>query len=389
MNHPSTLDLEPARRRAPLLVASLCAVAVAACGKGGGQGGPPAVPAMPVEVVTLVTRPVEQTTEFVGTVKSRRSTTVQPQVEGFITRILARSGDRVGAGTPLMEIDPRLQQAAVANLESQRAARQADLQYARQQATRMKTLLEAGAASQAEMEEAQTRLSTSEAQLKATEAQIREQRVTLGYHQVTAPTAGVVGDIPVRVGDSVTRSSVLTTIDQAAGLEVYINVPVQEAQNLRVGLPVHLVDDHGGIVSTEKVSFVAPSVDGATQSVLAKAGIEKAGFLRTEQFVRAQIVWTEAPALTVPLVALNRVNGQFFAYVAEPGDGGTTVAHQRAVETGPLVGNDYVVKSGLQAGEKLIVSGVQKIREGSPVAISAAAASPAPSAPAAPSGKGR
>jgi RND family efflux transporter MFP subunit len=331
---------------------------------------------------------MEQTTEYVGTVKSRRSTTVQPQVEGFVTRIRARSGDRVRVGTPLMEIDPRMQQAAVANLESQRTARQADVHYARQQATRMKTLLEAGAASQAEMEEAQTRLSTSEAQLKATEAQIREQRVTLAYHEVTAPTAGVVGDIPVRVGDSVTRSSVLTTIDQAAGLEVYINVPVQEAQNLRVGLPVHLVDDHGRIVSTEKVSFVAPSVDGATQSVLAKAAVEKAGFLRTEQFVRAQIVWTEAPALTVPLVALNRVNGQFFAYVAEPGDGGTTVAHQRAVEPGPLVGNDYVVKSGLKAGEKLIVSGVQKIREGSPVAISAAAP-PSPSPPAAQSGKGR
>jgi RND family efflux transporter MFP subunit len=390
MNHRPTLIPAPAQGRARLLLVAVCTVAtLAACGKGGGQGGPPGgAPAMPVEVVTLAARPVEQTTEFVGTVKSRRSTTVQPQVEGFITRILARSGDRVGAGTPLMEIDPRLQQAAVANLESQRAARQADVQYARQQATRMKTLLEAGAASQAEMEEAQTRLSTSEAQLKATEAQIREQRVTLAYHEVTAPTAGVVGDIPVRVGDSVTRSSVLTTIDQAAGLEVYINVPVQEAQNLRVGLPVHLVDDRGRIVSTEKVSFVAPSVDGATQSVLAKAGVEKAGFLRTEQFVRAQIVWTEAPALTVPLVALNRVNGQFFAYVAETGDGGTTVAHQRAVEPGPLVGNDYVVKSGLKAGEKLIVSGVQKIRDGAPVAISAAAA-PAPSAPAAQGGKGR
>ena len=388
MNHRPTLVPAPPRGRARLLLVAVCTVAaLAACGKGT-QGGPAGPPAMPVEVVTLVTRPVEQTTEFVGTVKSRRSTTVQPQVEGFITRILARSGDRVGAGTPLMEIDPRQQQAAVANLESQRAARQADVQYARQQATRMKTLLEAGAASQAEMEEAQTRLSTSEAQLKATEAQIREQRVTLAYHEVTAPTAGVVGDIPVRVGDSVTRSSVLTTIDQAAGLEVYINVPVQEAQNLRVGLPVHLVDDRGRIVSTEKVSFVAPSVDGATQSVLAKAGVEKAGFLRTEQFVRAQIVWTEAPALTVPLVALNRVNGQFFAYVAETGDGGTTVARQRAVEPGPLIGNDYVVKSGLKAGEKLIVSGVQKIRDGAPVAISAAAA-PAPSAPAAQGGKGR
>jgi RND family efflux transporter MFP subunit len=342
---------------------------------------------MPVEAVTLATKPVEQTTEFVGTVKSRRSTTVQPQVEGFVIRILARSGDRVGVGTPLMEIDPRMQQAAVSNLESQRTARLADVQYARQQATRMKTLLEAGAASKAELEQAQNALSTSEAQLKAIEAQIREQRVALAYHRVTAPTAGVIGDIPVRVGDSVTKSTVLTTIDQSAGLEVYINVPVQEAQGLRVGLPVHLLDDKGAVASTEKITFVAPSVDGATQSVLAKASVEKAGFLRTEQFVRAQIVWTEAPSLTVPLVALNRINGQFFAYVAEPGDGGTMVAHQRAVEPGPLVGNDYVVKSGLRPGDKLIVSGVQKIRDGAPVAISAPASPAAVTAPQ--SGKGR
>jgi RND family efflux transporter MFP subunit len=329
-----------ARSRALSLLA-LAAFTAAACGRKAGPAAGP--PAMPVEVVTLATHPVEQTTEFVGTVKSRRSTTVQPQVEGFVTRILARSGDRVRAGMPL---------------------------------------LEGGAASKAELEQAQTALSTSEAQLRAIDAQIREQRVALGYHRVSATTAGVVGDIPVRVGDTVTRSTVLTTIDQSAGLEVYINVPVQEAQNLRVGLPVHLLDDRGAVVSTEKVSFVAPSVDSATQSVLAKAVVEKAGFLRTEQFVRAQIVWTEAPALTAPLVALNRINGQFFAYVAEPGDGGTTVAHQRAVEPGPLVGNDYVVKSGLKAGEKLIVSGVQKIRDGSPVAITATGASPAPAPPA-------
>jgi RND family efflux transporter MFP subunit len=370
------------RRRARLLVASLCAVAALALACGGKQAAGGGPPAMPVEAITVTLRPVEQTTEFVGTAKSRRSTTVQPQVEGFITRIMARSGDRVAAGAPLMEIDPRQQQAAVSNLDAQRTARQADVQYARQQATRMKTLLDAGAASAAELEQAQTALSTSEAQLKAIEAQIREQRVTLGYYRVTAPTAGVVGDIPVRTGDSVTKSTVLTTIDQNAGLEVYINVPVQEAQNLRLGLPVHLMDDHGAIVSTERITFVAPSVDAATQSVLAKAAVEKAGFLRTEQFVRAQIVWTEAPALTAPLVALNRINGQFFAYVAEPGDGGTMVAHQRAVEPGPLVGNDYVVKSGLKPGEKLIVSGVQKIRDGAPVAITAPAPPATPAAPA-------
>jgi RND family efflux transporter MFP subunit len=342
----------------------------AACKRG---AAPPAGGfAMPVEAVTLVERPVEQTTEYVGTVKSRRSTTVQPQVEGFVTRILVRSGDRVRPGTPLMHIDAREKQAAVANLESQRAARAADLNYARQQAARMETLVEAGAASQAEMEQAQTALSTSEAQLKAAEAQIREQRVSLAFHQVTAPTAGVLGDIPVRVGDSVTRSTVLTTIDQNAGLEVYVNVPVQEAQNLKVGLPVHIVDDRGQVVATEPVTFVSPSVDGATQSVLAKVGLPEAGGFRTEQFVRARVVWTEAPAITVPIVALNRINGQFFAYVAEGGEGGKVVARQRAVEPGPVVGNDYVVKSGLKPGEKLIVSGVQKIRDGAPVQVGVA-----------------
>ena len=375
MDHHSISNRAPARVRGGIHVVAALAFAAAGCGAGK-QAGPPGggAPAMPVEVVTLVERPVEQTTEFVGTVKSRRSTTVQPQVEGFVTRILVRSGDRVRPGTPLMLIDAGMQQAAVANLESQRASRQADLQYAQQQAARMTTLHEAGAASKAELEQAQTGLSTSQAQVRAAEAQIREQRVALAYHRVTAPTAGVVGDIPVRVGDSVTRSSVLTTIDQNAGLEIYINVPVQEAQRLRLGLPVQLVDDRGQVLTAAKLSFVATSVDPATQSVLAKAVLQNAGLFRTEQFVRARLVWTEAPALTVPIVALNRINGQFFAYLAEPGENGKTVARQRAVEPGPVVGNDYVVKSGLKAGEKLIVSGVQKIRDGAPVAIGAPAA---------------
>ena len=141
---------------------------------------------MPVEVITLAERPVEQATEFVGVVKSRQSTTVQPEVEGFITRIRVRSGDRVGPGTPLVEIDPRMQAAAVSSLESQVASRKADLQQARLQAERSKTLLAAGATSQAEAEQADTALATAQAQLQATEAQLREQRVSLAYYAVSA-----------------------------------------------------------------------------------------------------------------------------------------------------------------------------------------------------------
>lgn len=373
-------------RRLSLLIAPPC-LALAVLGAGCSRladpraGGPPATP---VEAVTLAEHPVEQTTEFVGVVKSRQSTIVQPQVEGIVTRILVRSGDRVRPGAPLMQIDPRMQQAAVASLESLRAGREADLRLARQEAARTKTLVEAGAASRSELEQADTALSTAEAQLQAVEAQLREQSVALGYHTVSAPTAGVVGDIPVRVGDRVTNSTKLTTIDQSSGLEVYVNVPVQEAEHLRLGLPVHLVDDQGRLLTTAELSFVAPSVDAGTQSVLAKASLAQTVGLRTDQFVRARMVWADTPAIVVPFVAVNRINGQYFAFVAESGEGGATVARQRAVDLGAVVGNDYIVKSGLKPGEKLIVSGVQKIGDGSPVTI----APPKPHAEASPTAAG-
>jgi len=360
---------QPACQRSspPAVLVAAAAALAAACGGGrAGQAG--ALPAVPVEVITVAERPVERTTEYVGVVKSRQSTSVQPEVEGLITRIRVRSGDRVVPGAPLLEIDPRMQEAAVASLESQLAARKADLQQARQEAERMRTLLEAGAASRAEAEHAETGLATAQALVQSTEAQLRQQRVELAYHTVSAPTAGVVGDVPVRVGDRVTHSTLLTTIDRNEGLELYINVPVQEARRLEPGLPVQLLDEDGGAFATERLAFVSASVDPATQSVLAKATLGVTQGLRTEQFVRARIVWSEQPALTVPIVAISRLGGQHFAYVVEDGEAGS-VARQRAVQLGPVVGNDYVLESGLEAGARLIVSGVQRIGDGAHVEI--------------------
>lgn len=359
-------------RRAVAALALSTTMVTAACGRGdsGGPGGPPGgMPPTPVEAVTLTKKPVERTNEFVATVKSRRSTTIQPQVEGFVTRIAVQSGQRVGRGTVLMQIDSGRQQATVASLESVRAAREADLQFARQQAERMKKLFDAGAVSQQEYEQAATAVQTTQAQMRAVDAQIREQRVELAYHSVTAPTAGVVGDVPVRVGDRVTRATVLTTIDENAGLELYVNVPVQQAPGLRPGLLVRLVGDAGDEIGTTKVNFVAPSVDPSTQSVLVKAPIGQGMALRPDQFVRARIVWAADPALTVPLVAVTRINSQFFVFVVENGEQGA-VARQRAVQLGALVGNDYTVIGGLKEGEQLVVSGVQKIRDGVPVQVS-------------------
>jgi RND family efflux transporter MFP subunit len=369
-------------------VAVALACLVAGCGRSApedaGPGGPPGggMPPMGVEVVTLAEKPVEAVTEYIGTVKSRRSTTIQPQVEGFLTRIVARSGDRVRQGAVLMEVDAGRQEATVANLEAQRTAREADLVYWKQQTERLRSLLEAGAVSQQEYDQAAATLRSGEAQLSAIDQQIREQRVELGYHRVVAPTAGVVGDIPVRLGDRVTQTTVLTTIDDNQGLEVYLQIPVQQAPSLTEGLPVRIVDDRGQEIVTTKITFVAPSVDPQTQTVLAKAALARPGDFRTDQFVRARVVWRSSPGLTIPVVAVTRVNGRFFAFVAEAGEGGATVARQRPVELGPLTGNDYLVEKGLSAGDRLIVSGVQKIGDGAPVNPTPAGSAPAAAAPA-------
>jgi RND family efflux transporter MFP subunit len=333
-----------------------------------------------VEIVTAALKPVEQIGTFVGTVKSRQLTTVKPQAEGFITRIFVKSGDRVGRGTPILDIDARSQQAVVDSLLAQRTSREADATLARQQAERAEALLQAGAASQQDSERAAAQLEAALAQLASVDEQILQQRNNLGYYRVVAPTAGIIGDIPLNVGDSVTKSTALTTIDDNAGLEVYIGVPVELAPRLKLGLPVRLVADTGEVLAATEIYFVSPAVDDATQTLLVKASVPETASLRTSQFVRCQVVWTTEPTLTIPVVSVLRINGQVFGFVARPGEGGGLVAHQVPLGVGPVVGGDYVVESGLAEGDQLIVSGLQKIGDGAPVQ----ALSDAPPAPAAP-----
>jgi len=410
-------------------VAFLSLISTVACGDrttpGRASGGAPpggARPPSPVEMVLLAAKAVEQTSEFVGTIKSRRSTSIQPQVEGFITRIAVKSGDLVRAGALLVEIDSKPQDAAIAALESVKAQREIDVAYARQEADRARRLLDAGAASQMDADRAANALKAAHAQVRTVEEQIRQSRTELAYYRVTAPTSGTIGDVPVREGDRVTKSTLLTTVDSNEGLELYLNVPIQQAPQLRTGLPVRLLDDAGREIAKVGINFVSPSVDTGTQTVLAKVPINTRGTperklgpttggergLTNGQFVRAQLIWTTAPALTVPVTAVTRINGQFFVFVAEkntqagpaggagqagasngtgrPGGGGrageTTgpgepggqsgpgqmVARQRAVMLGNVLSNEYVVLGGLKEGDMLIVSGVQKIGDGAPVA---------------------
>jgi RND family efflux transporter MFP subunit len=342
------------------------------------------MPPADVQMLTLSPKPVPRASEFVASIRSLASTTVQPQVEGIVTRVLVRSGDRVRAGQPLVQIDPDKQQASLSSLEANRAARQADVAYAAQQLGRLQRLFEAGAVSQQELEQAQTAAQTARAQLEATEAGIRESRVELRYYRVGAPAAGIVGDVPVRTGDRVTTSTVITTIDSPRGLEAYVSVPLERAADLRPGLPLQLVDDAGAVLAENPITFIAPRADDATQSVLVKAQLRtQPPTLRVLQYARARIVWNNEPVLTVPVVAVNRLGGQYFVFVAESAGQGL-VARQRPITVGEIVGNDYVVQTGLKAGEQIIVSNLQKIGDGAPVRASSSDAPGAPAAAPAP-----
>jgi len=330
----------------------------------GGRGGGPAAA---VGIVTLQEKPVEVASDFISTVRSLHSTTVQPQVEGRVTRVFVKSGDAVRVGTPIVQIDPERQTATVQNAESQRASRVADVTYWRGQVARLDSLLKAGAISQNELDTAKHSLETAEAQLASLDAQVREGQVQLRYYRVTAPTAGVVGDLPIREGDRVTTSTMITTIDDKAGLEAYIQVPVDQAPELRVGLQTQILDAEGKVVASNPISFVAPRVDPATQTVLAKALLRDAPpSVRVQQFVKLRVIWRSTPGLTIPITAVTRINGQYSCFVAEQTPNGL-VARQKPLQVGEVKGNDYIVKSGLKAGDKLIVSGIQKIAEGAPV----------------------
>jgi len=335
----------------------------------GGDPGASSPPATPVKVQVAQLTAVNDSTEYVGTLKSRHSTVVNPQVEGQVTEIFARSGDRVAQGAPLMQIDPLKQQAVVNSQEFSRAAALANLRYAEQQYERTSKLYDAQVVSKQSMDEAQTALDAARAQLRALDAQVREQQVQLHYYHVLAPTAGIVGDIPVRVGDRVTTSTLLTTVDRPGDLEAYLDVPVERGPELRMGEPVEILDGAGNVMASGQVDFISPEVNNQTQSILVKSRVKNdQGRLRTSQFIHARITWNTHPGILIPVLAVPRISGQSFAFVAE-GEGKSLVARQRSLRLGPMIGNDYVVEDGIKPGDRVIVSGIQYLGDGAPIAL--------------------
>src|SRR5882762_6699901 len=337
------------------------------CQKSAAENPAAAAPAIPVQVQIAAAVKIPETTEYLSLLKSRHSAAINPQVEGLITRIFVKSGERVAAGTPLLQIDPLRQEAVLNSQEASRAAQEANVRYAKISLERAQKLLDTGVISKQEFDNAQTGYDAALSQLKALDEQVRQQKVQLHYYSVTSPMDGIVGDIPVRMGDRVTVATLLTTVDEPGALEAYIYVPAERARNLKVGLRVRLLDSAGNSAGDTRITFVSPQVDTETQSVLAKAMVENSpGKLRIAQQVRAQITWGTHEGPVIPVLAVQRINGQFFAFVAV-NEGKGTVARQKPLKLGDTVGNDFVVLDGLKAGEHLIISGTQFLQDGTPV----------------------
>jgi RND family efflux transporter MFP subunit len=340
---------------------------VSGCSKPAASATAGAPPATPVQTVTISNSPVPRSDEYTATIKSRRSATMTPQIDGNITEILVKSGDHVKGGQVLIEVDPQKQRATLESQIATERQKKSVYDYNTIEIERQRKLFAAGVTSRDTLDQAEQNYSNSKADYESAISLRETQEKQLGYYHIRAPFDGIVGDIPVHLGDYVSSTTVLTTVDENRDFEAYIYIPTERTSEVRDGLPVNIVDSNGNLLESTKIYFVAPSVDNGLQGILVKAPLKSGSDkFRTAQLVKARVIWSTAPTPTVPVLAITRIGGQAFVFVAEKTDKGTE-AKQRAVVLGDTVGNDYAVDSGLKPGEKVIVSGIQFLVDGAPV----------------------
>jgi RND family efflux transporter MFP subunit len=410
-------SLEPTLKKSEnifntLLTLGACTV-LSGCGEtqspAGAMMGPHAVA---VKLMHVTTAKVEETSEYQADLKSRKSISLFPQINGHVTKIFVTAGDLVKENQPMIEVDPYFQKASVdsyqeavesdkadletakstlRSLEAARIGKSSNLKYANIQKKRYELLQGEGAVAKQDLDQwtnqaeaAQADLDNTEAQIRAQEASIKKyeraivqakdtlksQNVQLGYYTVKAPFAGMVSDIPVKLGDYVTPTTKLTNVTQNNPLEAYISIPTEHAQELHIGMVVRLLDAHDKELATGKIFFIAPNVDESSQSVLAKASIPNDhGILRADQMVRSKVIWKTGDGLLVPTEAVTHAAGQEFVYIAQGSEGEKMTAKQVPVTLGDIEGKNYQVKSGLKSNDQIVVSGVQNLMDGIPITM--------------------
>lgn len=345
--------------RAPLRTL-LAVAALAACAKaspeskGAGSGGPGAAgpPAMPVEVAVARTDTVVDAILASGQIESIQSVELRPEIEGRLAAILVREGAEVVKGTPLFQVDDGELKAEVARAE-------ADRDLARQALERTRELIDQQASSQADLERA-------EATARSTRAQYDLLSLRLARTTVRAPFSGVVGQRFVSVGDYLTTSTRLASLQTVHPQRAAFQVPERYAAALKVGQRVVFrVAALPGKEYAGVVDFVDPVVQLPGRTITVKAEVANPRReLQAGMFIDARLATAVRPnAVVIPEDAILPIQGSSFVWVAKDGK-----ATRREVVLGVRTPGWVETKSGVEAGESVVVGGQERLSEGAPVA---------------------
>lgn len=364
---------------------------------GCGADAPPAPPPPEVEIVTIKSQPIANVIELPGRVQAIRTAEVRARVDGIVQRRLFEEGTDVRAGQALFAIDPRELRANLNAIQATLARAQANAANAQQDVNRYRPLLADQAISKQEYDAAVARLRTAQADVSQARAQVESARLSLGYTTVTAPISGRAGRAQVTEGALVSAAggTLLTTIEQID--PIYVNFSQSSSDLLairrditsgRLNLPslerveVTLeLEDGTTYAQPGHIDFLDLAIDEATGTAALRAEFPNPGrLLLPGQFVRAHIrAGTKASGIMVPqrAVVVGPQGGTVMVV------GAKDIVEARPVRLGNLDGGNWVVLDGLKPGDRVVVSGLQKIQPGAPVRIAAskAAAKPGAQAP--------
>jgi multidrug efflux system membrane fusion protein len=359
---------------ASLGLAGLMSVTLSACGEANSKAAGQAPAGPPVTAAAVLEKSINETQEFSGRLAAVEQVEIRPRVSGFITAVHFKPGSEVKKGAVLFTIDARPMQAEMERAEAAAFSARAKADLAKLELARAERLLADKAIAQREFEEKAAGMKELDANARAAQASLEAARLNLAYTKVVSPIDGRVSKAEVTLGNLVDANVVLTSV--VSTNRIYASFDGDEETYLRVGraaakgehVPVKIgLANETGFPHEGKLEFVDNRLDANTGSVRMRAIFENTDrSLVPGLFARVQLGGTEAGQVKATLIADRAVGtDQNRKYVYVVGKDGK--AEYRPVVLGPAVDGLRIVRSGVKAGETIVVNGLQRVQPGAPI----------------------